>query len=294
MFLPLARGGIFEDASGRERAFSNVTPGARYFWVSGKSAEIRDRALAFHPLAAVDQREGERGSIVYLGRMGGVAIYARAAASPATNFATLRAVGADIPGPHATCFVRAMALLYWHRESQFCARCGGQTVAQNGGWERHCLSCTKVEYPRTDPAVIVLVTNFEDEVLLAHNVSWRHPYVSVLAGYVEAGESPEQTAVREVKEEVGLDITGLKYWGSQAWPYPRSLMLGFTATTAQSAADLRLQKSEIGWAKFYSRAALAPAAATGELVLPGNAAIARYMLMDWYGKELPPSPKQWI
>lgn len=174
----------------------------------------------------------------------------------------------------------AAGLCAWHAGAQFCARCGSRTDSQFAGWQRQCEGCGQVEYPRTDPSVIVAILDGQERLLLAHNRRWRPGYVSLVAGFMEIGESPEQAVARETREEVGLQVERVRYVASQPWPFPRSLMLGFCAQTPDPAA-LRVDGEEIDWADFYSRQEVRVAVARRELQLPNPISIARVMIESW-------------
>lgn len=144
---------------------------------------------------------------------------------------------------------RAIQIMDWDRTHQFCGRCGVAMKRKAGEHAKVCPQCKAHNYPRLAPAIIVAVTK-GDQILLAHNARNPHSYYSVLAGFVEPGESLEQTVAREVKEEVGIDVTNIRYFGSQPWPFPHSLMLAFTAEYA--GGELVLQDDEIDSADWYT------------------------------------------
>jgi NAD+ diphosphatase len=178
----------------------------------------------------------------------------------------------------------AVALATWHENHPRCSVCGRATEPRKGGWIRYCEHDEREHYPRTDPAVIVAITDPEDRLLIAHASYWSPRRFSHLAGYVEPGESLEQAAHREVAEEAGLRLTDLTYVGSQPWPFPASIMVGFTARVAD--ATLTLDDDEITEARFVSREELAALAADGTIVLAPAGSIARRMIEDWYGGQL--------
>ena len=154
------------------------------------------------------------------------------------------------------------------------------------GHARHCPVDGSEHFPRIDPAVIMLVTDDEDRCLLAHNRMWPPRRVSILAGFVEAGESAEQAVAREVREETGVEVAEISYLGSQPWPMPQSLMLGFRAQ-AQPRQEIRVDGTEIAEARWFSRTELGEAAATGEVLLPPPVSIAHQIIRTWYGGPLP-------
>lgn len=179
----------------------------------------------------------------------------------------------------------AVAIAAWHANHPRCARCGGETEPRMGGWARRCGADEKDHYPRIDPAVIVAVTDADDRILMAHASHWSAHRYSHLAGYVEPGESLEQAAHREVAEESGLRLLGLEYVGSQPWPFPASLMIGFRGRVEDPT--FVLDDKEITAAMWVTRAELGARVADGTLVLPPVGSIAHRMLEEWFGSPLP-------
>lgn len=175
----------------------------------------------------------------------------------------------------------AVALAVWWRRSRRCTRCGAPVAAQAGGWEQRCLGCGAVEYPRQDPSIIVAVTDKSERLLLAHNVAWQPRARSLIAGYIEAGEAAERAVEREVAEETGLIVTDPTYVASQAWPFPRSLMLGFRAHVV--SGELALDDEELDSACFVTRDEFDEACRDERLIPPGPAAIAAALIEDWLG-----------
>jgi NAD+ diphosphatase len=165
---------------------------------------------------------------------------------------------------------RAYHLLNWNKNTQFCGRCGEKTLIKEGEHSKYCPSCGLLMYPKISPAVIVAITK-EDKILLAQNAQNINGFYSVLAGFVEPGENLEDCVRREVKEEAGIELKNIKYFGSQPWPFPDSLMLGFTAEYA--SGDLVLDKTELSDAKWFSASELP--------LVPGQLSISR-MLIDWF------------
>lgn len=180
--------------------------------------------------------------------------------------------------------VHAVALENWQRMHRFCSRCGERTVIAAAGHIRRCPACGAEHYPRTDPAVIMLVTDDDDRALLARQLHWPKGRFSTLAGFVEPGESVEQAVVREVAEEVGVEVTDPVYLASQPWPFPSSLMLAFTARARSS--ELRVDGEEIDEARWFSRDELRAALESGEVLPPYPVSIAARLIETWYGKPL--------
>lgn len=201
----------------------------------------------------------------------------------------LRAIGADLDDRDAGLLTTAVALLGWHGRHRHCPRCGTVTLVTSAGWSRHCPSCETDQFPRTDPAVIVLVRSPEsDRALLGRRSIWPASWYSTLAGFVEAGESSEATVVREVREEAGVEVDSgsLAYLGSQPWPFPASLMLGYHAW-ATSEQEPTPDGDELAEARWISREELLAGAESGELLVPPSVSIARRLIEQWYGAELP-------
>ena len=186
----------------------------------------------------------------------------------------LRALYGRLPDEYFSIAGRAVQILLWDQTHRFCGRCGQPTVNAPSERAKLCPRCGLLSFPRLSPAVIMLVKR-GDEFLLARNRAFAGGFFSVLAGFVEPGESLEEAVAREVHEEVGLEIANIRYFGSQPWPFPHSLMIGFTADYA--SGDIRLQEDELVEAAWFDR--------TRELPnLPGKLSIAR-KLIDWFLSE---------
>jgi NAD+ diphosphatase len=186
---------------------------------------------------------------------------------------------------------QAVALANWHAVHRFCPRCGAATRPALAGWVRHCPVEDVELYPRTDPAVIMAVVDDADRILLGHAAHWPEGRFSTLAGFVEPGESLEQAVRREVAEEARLVVADgpgdVVYRGSQSWPFPASLMLGFRARVAGTGAAPRADEVELTDARWFTRDALLTAVEEGEVLLPGHLSIARALIEEWYGGRLP-------
>jgi NAD+ diphosphatase len=206
------------------------------------------------------------------------------AAVGAEGLVSVRDAGHLLSDRDAGVFVHATALVNWHANHPRCSRCGAVTTTSHGGHVRECPACRAQHFPRTDPAIIVLVTDSEDRCLLGRQRSWPAKRFSTLAGFVEPGEPLEHAVAREVREETGVEIVNPVYAGSQPWPFPSSLMLGFFATAVTT--QIKVDEEEIAEARWFSRDQLAEAVRTAELLLPGHASIARRLIESWYGDEL--------
>jgi len=197
----------------------------------------------------------------------------------------IRAVAPGLDVAQGGLLVHALGLANWHRTHHFCARCGARSVPDHAGHVRRCPECAAVHFPRTDPAVIMLVTDEQDRALLGHAPDWPEGRFSTLAGFVEPGESLESAVRREVAEEVGIVVGEVRYAASQPWPFPSSLMLGFFGRAETTA--IRVDGDEVTAARWFSRDDLRQAAEAGEVLLPSGFSISRWLVTTWYGAELP-------
>ena len=219
-----------------------------------------------------------------LGRIDGRPWFATRAGGD-EQLSALRTVMDDLPAAGLQAAFTAVGLVAWHAGARFCPRCGAATQAVNGGQARRCPSCGTELYPRTDPAVIVAILDPEGRLLLGRQPSWPPGRYSVFAGFVEMGESLEQTVHREMAEEVGLELTGITYLGSQPWPFPRSLMLGFLAHTTRDEPVPAVGEIEV--ARWFTNEELVAAIAGGDVVLPPGTSIGRRMIEAWLDGSLP-------
>lgn len=194
-------------------------------------------------------------------------------------FRTLRELGDVLDPLEQEIAVTATAVTNWHRAAPRCAACGQPTHVMNGGFARLCRHCGREHFPRTDPAVIVAVVDEADRLLLARAATWDEQRVSVLAGFVEAGESFEQAVHREIAEESDLRLSQMEYFGSQPWPFPRSIMIGFFARAASS--EISIDGDEIVYADWFTRDRLDRELGDGTVTLPGTASIAYRLIATW-------------
>lgn len=201
-----------------------------------------------------------------------------------TRWASLRDVGGSLSDRDAGLFVHALGLANWHANHGFCAKCGAGTEPFEGGHVRRCPTCGADHFPRTDPAIIVLVTDHQDRCLLGHGAQWPAGRFSTIAGFVEPGEALEHAVIREVHEETGVHVTDPSYAGSQPWPFPSSLMLGFFARA--TTTEIRVDGTEVDEARWFSRAELRAAYDSEEVQSPTGISIARRLIETWYGEEL--------
>jgi len=205
--------------------------------------------------------------------------------APAVAWEKLRTIGGDLPADEAEILTTAVALAGWLRDAPFCSACGTRTNLRHAGWSRHCPRCGREHFPRTDPAVIVLLSSASDpdRVLLGANAAWAGSRYSCFAGFAEAGESLEDAVAREIFEEAGVRVQDVEYRGSQVWPYPRSLMLGFRARIVDDA-DAEADGEEIVEVRWFDREQIGAALrGEGPVQLPGTSSIARRLIDEWYG-----------
>ncbi|MGW0044127.1 NAD(+) diphosphatase [Rhodococcus sp. NPDC003348] len=225
---------------------------------------------------------------VFLGRREGRHLWAVRVPAMTGELADLRMIGHRLDDSSAGLLTTAVAVLNWHAAAGFSAIDGATTTPTMAGWSRLSSSTGHEEFPRTDPAVICLVHDGADRVLLARNGTWPERRFSVLAGFVEAGESLESCVAREIAEEVGVTVHDIRYLGSQPWPFPRSVMIGFSAV-ADPDAPLIFADGEIAEARWFGRDEVRDALALGDwsspaeapLLVPGSVSIARGMLEAW-------------
>jgi NAD+ diphosphatase len=192
-----------------------------------------------------------------------------------TRPATIRDVGATLPDRDAGLFVTAIALANWHATHPRCPRCGEPTEVVNAGWVRRCPNDGSDHFPRSDPAVIVLLHDGGDRCLLGRQPSWPRGRYSTLAGFVEPGESLEQAVAREMREESGVEVGSITYRGSQPWPFPASLMLGFEADVV--GGEPQTADDELEDVRWFSRDELR----RGDAGLPPPASIAHWLITGW-------------
>jgi NAD+ diphosphatase len=207
------------------------------------------------------------------------------------SFRSLREVGLLLGARDAGLVVNAVALANWHATHTHCPRCGAPTRVATAGHTRVCEVDGSEHYPRTDPAVIMAVVDADDRLLLGRQAAWPDGRFSTLAGFVEPGESLEQAVRREVGEEVGVEIGEVDYLGSQPWPFPSSLMLGFVARA--KTVEIDRGDGEIAEARWFTREGLRDDVAHGQVLLSPPVSIARRLIEHWYGEPITDSVDAW-
>ena len=199
------------------------------------------------------------------------------------NYQTLRTLGDFLSQLEMGLAIHSQAIANWHHTHQFCARCGAPTLSANGGSLRKCSTDGSEHYPRTDGAVIVLVKDENDRVLLGRQKIWPEKRFSCFAGFVEPGESFEQTVLREVFEESAIRVDSITYLGSQPWPFPASIMISFSAI-ATNPDEAKADGEEIEEIRWLTREEMREAIANKSLTLPPGMSVARKMIEFWYEK----------
>ena len=219
-------------------------------------------------------------SAVFLGTIDGIAYFVCELSDPAEAMlplVDLRTIGPALPPHEAGLLASARALLHWHATHRYCGSCGSLTRPSDAGHARHCPNCGRDHFPRTDPAVIMLVTH-GDQALLGRSARFPPGMYSTLAGFVEPGESLEQAVEREVFEEAGLRLADIDYRSSQPWPFPQSLMLGFRAHAIDPT--IRIDQDELEDAVWVERDILGDPGRS-PVQLPREDSIARFLIEEW-------------
>ncbi len=297
--LPLSRSEIDRDHLGRAGGVEALLSDAATRAVvlhDGKALLSAPEALAVLPAASIDHTDA-----LYLGRAisdspdlpAGSPVVAlllddqqAAIVRPDARWGDLRRLGHRLGERDAGLFTQALALANWHSAYGFSPRTGEATSVGAAGWTRVGADGREV-FPRTDAAVIVGITDADDRMLLGSNALWEANRFSLLAGFVEPGESLEAAVIREVHEESGLRVADPVYLGSQPWPFPASLMVGFRAQVPAGESTIGTPDgTEILELRWFTRDELRDAAASREIILPGPTSIARAIVEDWYGDEL--------
>ena len=202
--------------------------------------------------------------------------------SSTEGMASLRELGGTLDEFHLGISMHAIALSNWHRSHPHCSKCGALTESSLGGSVRVCVKDQSQHHPRTDSAVIVLVKDKDDRILLGHQPIWPDGRFSTFAGFLEPGETFEQCVEREVFEESGVKVNEIKYLGSQPWPFPASIMIAFSAVV-DDPSTAKADGVEITEVRWFSREDLKAAVADRSLLLPPTISVARKMIEMWFG-----------
>jgi NAD+ diphosphatase len=261
-------------------------PSTRIMPLAGTSLPVNDDGDAIRWRSGGDlPADGLR---IFLGEREGVPHFALVLSEPTDEgrWTSLRSIVHTLHEPDAGFAVHAVALAEWHAGHRFCPRCGGRLRPTMAGHALTCEQCTRQQFPRSDPAVIMMVTD-GDRALLGRQESWPEGRYSTLAGFVDAGESLEEAVVREVAEETGVRVTDVTYFGNQPWPFPQSLMIGFFARA--TTTEISVDHNEISDARWFTREEMRAQAEAGTLALPGGISISRSLVEAWYGGPLPGS-----
>lgn len=275
-----------EDEAWLEAALANPATRFALFW---QSKTLVSGLAERTPQAALQPKPEFEGPSVFLGLQDEAAVFAldvsaladphEALALPALPFTDMRAITGSLAADDATILATARAMLHWHAKTKFCAVCGAVNKPMRGGYVMLCTGCGTEHFPRTDPAVIMLVAR-EGRILLgqSHKFPPERNFYSTLAGFVEPGESLEDAVRREVFEEVGVRVGKVAYHSSQPWPFPASLMLGYYAEGLSD--EITLETAEMRDARWFSRDDIANRKALG-FNLPPHDSIARRLIDDW-------------
>jgi NAD+ diphosphatase len=280
----LSRAGVDRDAATRDdpAALAGAWASAEVL-VVGEGGRVRVDEDGDRPrLVLLPSDRAPDGDRLYLGRDDRGPVFA--VAGPVRGRALdLRVLGPLLDDRDAGLLVHAVGLVNWHAAHPRCSRCGAPTEVVRGGSVRRCSTDGSEHFPRTDPAVIVLVHDGADRCVLGRQPSWPPGRYSTLAGFVEPGESAELAVVREVREEAGLDVREVTYVDSQPWPFPSSLMLGYTARCDADAVPTT-GDDELDDVRWFTRDEVAAAGTWGAgpgLQLPGEVSIARHLVDGW-------------
>lgn len=268
-------------------ALAALWPQARIVLLDDDGRALADAARHLSTVTGAEVGGGP-GTAIFLGLRDGAAWFAQRAATlevDAPHRVDLRAAATHWPAFDATVFAQARALLHWHARHRHCGVCGAELDFVRAGWLGQCGDCGSEHYPRTDQAIIVAVTD-GSRLLLGRQKAWAPRRWSVLAGFVEPGESLEQTVVREVREESGVRVRSARYLASQPWPFPGALMLGFHAQAEPDPPVAGDELEDVRWFDADSiRAGLAnpwsDAPGEGGIALSTPMSIARWLIQQW-------------
>lgn len=275
-----------------------LDPGPDQRFLVTRAGAVAVRETAGGGLALALERRDPRGGqplpLVHLGmregkRVCAVELEADSAErdAPGRDLWDLRRAAALLGAGEVELAVTAIAMGAWHRDVRCCSRCGHRLRAEQAGWVLRCPEDRSEHFPRTDPAVIMSLIDDEDRLLLARGARAPESFWSVLAGFVEPGETLAAAVARESYEETGLRVRDIRCIGSQPWPFPRSLMIGHTARVVGSAPPPRLLDGELAAARWFTRAQLRAEVEAARIRLPGPLSLGHRLIRRWYGATLP-------
>ncbi|AXK72692.1 NAD(+) diphosphatase [Lysobacter sp. TY2-98] len=281
-FAPLDRA---DHLRGDGKALASLWPEARVLRLDSEGRAAAD-ASGYPVVVRGDALAASSDDAYFLGLDAtGQAWFALPRADLGDAHIDLRTAAASWSPLEANAYATAHALHHWHLRHRYCGFCGGDIEFVRAGWLGRCLRCTREHYPRTDPAVIVAVGE-GSRLLLGRQAAWPARRHSVIAGFVEPGETLEQAVAREVMEETGVRVVASRYLGSQPWPFPTSLMLGFIAVA--EPGDVR-DSEELEHARWFEREEIVEALAAEErgdtadapLLMPSRISIAHWLVREW-------------
>ena len=282
--LPLAAAEVDRSAHLRsdEAYLQSSWPNALVLQFSSEKFASQSNQLAFVKGASLGEYDSQ--SDYFLGVKNGENFFLRHLndETSKSEFKSLRAIGSFLSPRDIGLAVHAQGLANWHSKHPRCSLCGGPTVVVLAGAVRRCPTDQSEHYPRTDSAIIVLIKNDKDQILLGRQKVWPKYRFSTFAGFVEPGESFEHCVIREVREEAGVELTKINYLGSQPWPFPASLMIAFEAIT-NTPELARPDGDEIEEIRWFSREDMKSAILDKSLILPFEISVARQMINAWYG-----------
>lgn len=299
--LPLAKGGLDRAAHFRtdQEKLDELWASAKIAHFNGEKFLTDEKGLIFltaNQISSDNQSDSEKyflgidtNDIPYF------LLHSSTLFAPEESYLLLRE--AHLSDDHISLAVHGQALALWHKRHPRCSLCGGETAPTLGGSLRRCLACESEHYPRTDPAIIVLIRDVNDRLLLGRQQVWPEHRFSTFAGFVEPGESFEAAVVREVKEESNVLVHSIEYVGSQPWPFPASLMIAFTAII-EDPQNAKPDGAEIVDLKWLDRDSIIQELKNETLLLPPGLSVSRAMIEAWYiadGVKRPPldSPETW-
>lgn len=293
LYLTLARGYVDRDEITRmdssALAGARSAEGARFLIVSGDSVAVAPGAGSGElEVLKLDRNAASTwGSYnaVYLGRTGTTRYFAcdASGAEGQFDFRPIRLWAHLFNEVDTALAVSAVAVLAWQRTARFCSECGAELTLRFMGWDKICEN-GHISYPRIDPAVIMAIHDQDDNLLLGRNTAWGPGRYSVLAGFVEAGETLEAAVRREVFEETRIPVNKLEYFGSQPWPFPRSLMLAFQGWTDATERDIAVDGKEMAHAHFFSRSEFRSQLIAGAIRMPSPTSVAATLVQTWLGE----------